>query len=133
MIVEDEAEIAETLEEILRRNGDQADIAVNGNEGLRRALSVDYDFILSDIRMPVLDGPSLYEALRRERPQMLDRIAFVTGDALSPEIRSFLTRTGVVNLEKPFSAIRCAAPSFRGNERRQTASGRAGGQARQAC
>jgi PAS domain S-box-containing protein len=132
LIVEDEAEIAATFEEILRRNGDQADIAVNGNEGLRRALSVDYDFILSDIRMPLLDGPSLYEALRRERPQMLDRIAFVTGDALSPEIRSFLTRTGVVNLEKPFSASDVLHLLSEAMKRRQTASGRAGGQARQA-
>jgi PAS domain S-box-containing protein len=102
LIVEDEVEIAETLEEILRSNGDQADIALNGSEGLARALSAGYDLILSDIRMPELDGPSLYEALRRERPDMLHRIAFITGDALSPEIRMFLTQSGVLYLEKPF-------------------------------
>jgi two-component system NtrC family sensor kinase len=104
LIVDDEVEIAETLEEILRLNGDHADIAANGSEGLARALSATYDLILSDIRMPQLDGPSLYEALRRERPEMLHRIAFITGDALSPEIRSFLTRSGVPYLEKPFLA-----------------------------
>src|SRR5262249_22614990 len=102
--VEDEIEIAETLEEILRSNGDQGDIAVNGSEGLARALSTGYDLIISDIRMPELDGPSLYEALRRERPDMLHRIVFITGDALSPEIRRSLNQSGVPYLEKPFLA-----------------------------
>src|SRR5262249_55686561 len=102
LIVEDEVEIAATLEEILRSNGDQTDIAVNGSDGPARALSTEYDLILSNIRMPELDGPSLYEALRTERPAMLHRIAFITGDALSPEIRSFITQSGVPYLEKPF-------------------------------
>jgi CheY-like chemotaxis protein len=82
--------------------------------------------------MPLLDGPTLYEALRRERPQMLDRMAFVTGDALSPEIHSFLTQTGVVYLEKPFSPSDVLHLLSEAMKRRQTASSEAGGQTRQA-
>jgi CheY-like chemotaxis protein len=102
LIVDDEAEIADTLVEILRSNGHEADVAANGRQGLERALSATYDLILSDIRMPVLDGPRFYEALQRERPDMIGRIAFITGDTLSSEIQSFLNRTGALYLDKPF-------------------------------
>jgi PAS domain S-box-containing protein len=122
LIIEDEAEIAATLEEILRNNGDQTDIAANGDDGLRRALSSEYDFILSDIRLPLLDGPAVYEALRSERPEMLDHIAFMTGDALSPEVRSFLTRTGVAYLEKPFLPTDVLRLVSEAMKRRRTAS-----------
>jgi CheY-like chemotaxis protein len=102
LIVEDDDEIADTLSEILRSNGHHIDIAADGQEGLKRALSVSYDLILSDMRMPILDGPGLYQALQRDRPDLLNRIAFVTGDTLSAEIRSFLDQTSALCLEKPF-------------------------------
>jgi PAS domain S-box-containing protein len=102
LIVDDEAEIANTLNEILRSNGHEADVASDGRQGLERALSSSYDLILSDMRMPVLDGPGLYRALQRERPDMVERLAFITGDTLSMEIQSFLNQTSVPYLEKPF-------------------------------
>jgi CheY-like chemotaxis protein len=60
-----------------------------------------YDVILSDVRMPDLDGPALFELLSERYPQMLERVAFVTGDTMSPAIRSFLDACGRPYLEKP--------------------------------
>jgi PAS domain S-box-containing protein len=102
LIVDDEAEIADMLNEIFRSCGHETDIAVDGRQGLERALAASYDLILSDMRMPVLDGPGFYDALRRERPEMVDRFAFITGDTLSAEIQAFLNRTSALYLEKPF-------------------------------
>ncbi|HUL06640.1 MAG TPA: PAS domain-containing protein [Candidatus Acidoferrum sp.] len=102
LIVDDEAEIANTLNEILRSNGHEADVALDGRQGLELALSAPYDLILSDMRMPVLDGPGLYRALQRDRPDMVERLAFITGDTLSMEVQSFLNQTNVPYLEKPF-------------------------------
>jgi len=102
LVVDDEAEVVDTLSEILRNNGHTIDVAANGQEALERALSASYDLILSDMRMPVLDGPGFYEAIQHKRPEMLDHFAFITGDTLSPEIKSFLNRTGARCLEKPF-------------------------------
>jgi CheY-like chemotaxis protein len=62
-----------------------------------------YDLILSDIRMPELDGPGLYWELERRDPQLLQRMIFLTGDTLSPGTRQFLERTGVPCLSKPFA------------------------------
>lgn len=102
LIVDDEFEIVNMLNEILRGEGHEADVAADGREALQRALAVRYDLILSDMRMPVLDGPGLYEALKHHRPEMVDRLAFITGDTLSAEIQVFLSQTSAICLEKPF-------------------------------
>ena len=102
LIVEDEAEIAEMLSEILRSHGHRTHIAVDGRNGLDCALAEEFDVVLSDIRLPHMDGLDLYRALQRQRPGLIPRLAFITGDTLSPDIQSFLTETGAVCLEKPF-------------------------------
>ena len=102
LIVDDEAEIVDTLREILAGQGHVVDTAADGQRGLERALHSDYNVILSDIRMPHLDGIGFYHALQRKRPDMIDRLAFITGDTLGAEIQSFIAETGSPCLEKPF-------------------------------
>jgi PAS domain S-box-containing protein len=102
LVVDDEKEIAETLSEILRAQGHLADVAPDGQRALERVLAADYDLILSDLRMPVLDGPGLHRALRQRRPAMIERLAFITGDTLSADIQSFLVESRAPCLEKPF-------------------------------
>ncbi|MEA2782286.1 MAG: hypothetical protein QOK29_3830, partial [Rhodospirillaceae bacterium] len=63
LIVEDEGEIAETLSEILGQRGFETEVVFNGQQALDRIAAREYDLILSDVRMPVLDGPGLYRAL----------------------------------------------------------------------
>ena len=62
-----------------------------------------YDLILSDIKMPELDGPGLYRELECRHPELCRRVIFLTGEALSPETSAFLSRTGAPTLSKPFS------------------------------
>ncbi|HET6224617.1 MAG TPA: ATP-binding protein [Dongiaceae bacterium] len=102
LVVDDEKEIAETLSEILRDQGHMADVAPDGQRALERVLADDYDLILSDLRMPLLDGPGLHRALRQRRPAMIERLAFITGDTLSADIQSFLAESRAPCLEKPF-------------------------------
>ena len=102
LVVEDEREIAETLSEILGQRGFEAEVVFNGQEALDRIGAREYDLVLSDVRMPVLDGPGLYRALLQQHADMVRRLAFITGDGLSAEIQSFLRDTKVPCLEKPF-------------------------------
>jgi two-component system NtrC family sensor kinase len=102
LIIEDELEIAETLSEIIRSQGHDTCLANDGSTGLDFALSQYFDVILSDIRLPNLDGLEIYRVLQRKRPNLVGRLAFITGDTLSAEIQSFLTETGALCLEKPF-------------------------------
>jgi CheY-like chemotaxis protein len=61
----------------------------------------EVDLILSDLRMPDLDGPALYRALAAQRPDLLPRLVFLTGDTLGGDMTGFLTETGARVLEKP--------------------------------
>jgi two-component system NtrC family sensor kinase len=103
LVVDDEPEIAATLAEMLQDAGHWVETAENGRQALDRLATGAFDLILSDLRMPVMDGPALYTALRASHPALLGRIAFITGDTLSAQIKEFLATTGVPSIEKPFT------------------------------
>ena len=62
-----------------------------------------FDLVLSDVRMPELDGAGLYRELERIDPNLTSRFVFMTGDSLSAETRQFIERVGALSLSKPFS------------------------------
>ena len=102
LVVDDESEIAAVLAEMLQRAGHRVDVAANGAEALEMLERRGYDLILTDTKMPVLDGVEFYRALERRFPQLCRRLIFVTGDVLDPEKRDFLASTGAPCLPKPF-------------------------------
>ncbi len=57
--------------------------------------------IVSDTRMPVLDGEAFYAELERRFPALCRRFIFLTGDVLNSDKRAFLARTGAPFLTKP--------------------------------
>ncbi len=62
-----------------------------------------YDVIVSDLRIPNMDGPRFYRELRERWPAALPRIIFMTGHAEDPDSARFLRETGVPVLAKPFT------------------------------
>ena len=86
------------------RDGHTVDTAANGRLALAKLQERAYDLILSDLRMPELDGPGLYRALEQHAPPLCRRFIFLTGDTLSPEVQAFLAQSGVPRLTKPFTA-----------------------------
>ena len=103
LIVDDEPEVAELIAEILQLDGHETLIRNNGQRALDAVGLTDFDVILSDLRMPDYDGPWLLGALRDKHPELVDRIAFVTGDTLSSDIASFLKESGRPHIEKPIT------------------------------
>ena len=102
LVVDDEAPLAALISEILTSDGHTVETAVNGLAALAHLERNDYDLILSDLRMPELDGPGLYRELARRRPELITRIAFITGSAQSAGMEQFLEKTGAPILYKPF-------------------------------
>jgi PAS domain S-box-containing protein len=102
LIVDDEAEIRETLSEILMGPRHRVVTASSGREALERMAVEDYDAILTDIRMPDLDGRALYQEIERRWPGQVRRVVFVTGDTLASGWRKFVTESGRPVIEKPF-------------------------------
>jgi len=66
LIVEDEAIISKTYAEELRYEGFTVFTAENGKEGLKLALAKTPDLILLDILMPVMDGLTMMDKLRKK-------------------------------------------------------------------
>ena len=101
LVVEDEVEIAQMVAEVLRRDGHEIRLASSGRDALARLAAEPVDLILSDLRMPDLDGPGLHRELVALAPALAKRVVFVTGDILTPETGRFLGETGLPVLEKP--------------------------------
>ena len=62
-----------------------------------------YDVIVSDLRLPTMDGRTFYRELRHRWPAALPRLIFMTGHAEDPVYGRFLRETGVPVLAKPFT------------------------------
>jgi len=103
LVVDDEPEVREMLAEILSLDGHEIDTAQSGNVAMRILAERSIDLILSDMRMPDVDGPGLYLRIKNAYPELLKRMVFITGDTLGQANRAFLERTGLPYLEKPLS------------------------------
>ncbi|HKP65108.1 MAG TPA: PAS domain S-box protein, partial [Casimicrobiaceae bacterium] len=103
LIVDDEAEIRETLADILGRARHRVVTASSGRQALERMATERYDVILTDIRMPDLDGRALYQEIARRWPRQAERVVFITGDTLASALREFVAASGRPVIEKPFS------------------------------
>ena len=67
LIIEDDEDIANLEKDYLEKDGFEADIAVKGDEGLRLALSGDYDCIILDLMLPKVDGFEICRRIRTEK------------------------------------------------------------------
>jgi two-component system, OmpR family, copper resistance phosphate regulon response regulator CusR len=83
LIVEDEKKAAAFLSKGLREAGFVADVAENGEEGLFKALSVDYELVILDAMLPRKDGWSVLRELRDQGRAM--PVLFLTARSAVPE------------------------------------------------
>jgi DNA-binding response OmpR family regulator len=102
LIVEDEPSIALALEDDLRREGYQTELATDGDTALRRALSREFDLILLDVMLPGQDG---FEVCRQVRSAGVDTpIVMLTARAQEAEKVLGLEAGADDYVTKPYSA-----------------------------
>jgi two-component system response regulator AtoC len=70
LIVDDEESMRHLLSVILTDRGYQVRAVSNGEDALKEIQARDYDAVLSDVRMPRLDGLKLLEAVKRLQPEL---------------------------------------------------------------
>jgi signal transduction histidine kinase/CheY-like chemotaxis protein len=108
LVVEDEEDVAVVLQRILTQDGHRVFWAENGQAALdhlaqARITGMTFDLIISDVKMPGLNGPALYERIQEQDPDLCRRVVFLTGDTMSPTTRGFLQDLGSPYLTKPFT------------------------------
>jgi PAS domain S-box-containing protein len=78
LVVEDNADAAESLRMMLELDGHEVEIAASGEEGLARARVASPDIVLSDIGLPDMSGYDLARTLRADRA-VKARLVAITG------------------------------------------------------
>ncbi len=63
LVIDDERSIRNTLKDILEYEKYEVDLAEDGNKGIEKIRSAEYDIVLCDIKMPLLDGIEVLERL----------------------------------------------------------------------
>lgn len=116
LIVDDEVDVRQTLADIVESDGHYVVTAASGPEALERIAATRFDVILTDMRMPEMDGRALYREIERRWPNLASRVVFVTGDTLTSTLRDFAAECGCPVIEKPFPAseVRRAVARERG-------------------
>jgi DNA-binding response OmpR family regulator len=98
LVVEDHAELADTIAEMLRRDGMAVDVATDGQEGLHKARVYEYDVLVLDRDLPKLHGDQVtarvIESGARSRILMLTASSEVQDrvDGLSIGADDYLTK-----------------------------------------
>ena len=67
LVVEDEPRLLRNLAKALRETGYAVDTAENGEDGLFKADTYDYDAIVLDVMLPTMDGWEMLERLRKRK------------------------------------------------------------------
>ena len=102
LVVDDEPEMAIALRETLRRDGYRVSLAQNGQEAIEKISREDYGWVISDVRMPSVDGWELLSRLKEKSP--LTRVIFMTAYGTVPQAVEAMKQGAVNFLTKPFKA-----------------------------
>ena len=102
LVVDDDEEVALTLADVLRMRGHEVDTVFGGGDGIDQARRKAYDMIISDVRMPRVDGPTLYRALKNEIRDLDRRMVFMTGGVFTDTAKDFLEGVDNPRMQKPF-------------------------------
>lgn len=89
LVVEDEPDLLASLNKALREDGYAVDGAADGEEGLYKAESCEYDAIVLDIMLPKLDGWELLHRLRKSRKTPV--LLLTARDAVKDRVRGLDT------------------------------------------
>jgi len=102
LLVDDELALRNALVQFLARRGIHATGVGDGTEALHAVGRDSFDVIVSDVRMPGMSGGDFLGRLKSERPELVSRLIFSTGDAFAPDTAELLESSGVPTVTKPF-------------------------------
>jgi two-component system NtrC family sensor kinase len=104
LVVDDEEFVTGMVQEILRTKlGLSVEWAFNGHQAIERLQQAPFDLVVSDIRMPGMNGVQFYEWVTTHIPRLRNRFLFITGDAGGVELTTQVEALGAPILRKPFT------------------------------
>lgn len=102
LVIDDEEMMCSMLAAILRDDYDVT-TCVDPHAAMSDVVSgPPFDLVLCDLMMPSLSGMDLYGELRRKRPELAERMLFMTGGTFTERARLFLDDGAHPYIKKPF-------------------------------
>jgi two-component system response regulator HydG len=101
LIVDDEPDVRELVETLLAAPGREIEGADGGRAALERLAVHQFDLVVSDLRMPEVDGIQIYRAIQ-QRPAPRPALLFMSGFTNAAEFVPFLREAGTPVAAKPF-------------------------------
>jgi two-component system NtrC family sensor kinase len=106
LVVDDEEPVALLLARLLRDLGHIPTVVTSGTAALDVVRREHFDMVLTDVKMPGMNGFELYQAIKERDPELSSRMAFITGDTMSPATQARIAQAGNPYLAKPFAIER---------------------------
>jgi len=95
LVVDDDESVAVTISEVLRRDGYAVEIAMSGDEAIKKLRLLEYDLVLTDLHMEGVDGMTVLKEVQRLTPTTITIVI-----------------TGYASLESAISAMRNGAYDY---------------------
>ena len=99
LIVDDNEMMVKTLQDILKIKGFQVEVAYSGPQALEKVIESPFDCVLSDVRMPELNGVELHRAVKTQQPNL--PVVLMTAYATDKLVQEGLAEGVVAVLNKP--------------------------------
>ena len=99
LIVDDEPDLCDLIAETLRDEGYEVTCAKDGAEAMAAAAQATFDVVLADMRLPKIDGLTLFRRLREESPDT--DVIMMTGNAAVADAVAVLKEGAFDYLTKP--------------------------------
>jgi DNA-binding NtrC family response regulator len=100
LVIDDETMILDAIRIIFEDMGIAVRTTSDPEAGARDAVENDYDLVLTDIRMPVMNGAEIVEAIRASKPEA--RVLDITGYPNDPLAERAMKAGAIGLLRKPF-------------------------------
>ncbi len=100
LVVDDERKMRTLLSMMLERKGYRTEQAENGKAALKKLLTSEYDLVISDIKMPEMDGKELIQKMRQQN--MVTPVVFVTAFATVDSAVEMMRQGAADYVTKPF-------------------------------
>lgn len=99
LIVDDDQRMAKTLKDIFMVKGYEADVAHSGAEALEKIGKGPFDCVLTDIKMPEMNGVELYKVIKKTQPDT--PVVLMTAYSTDKLVKEGLEEGAIASLSKP--------------------------------
>lgn len=103
LVIEDERSVMDFIRMALERHGYTCRTANSAAQGIFMLQSGNFTGVISDMRTPGgASGADVHAWISRHRPELREKMLFITGDTVNEDTLKALNHTGVPYIEKPF-------------------------------